>query len=478
MKWLDSSLTWMFPTFLLDGTPWYGDWREKERISTVNVLRMALPIVSVAWLSHYFLYDRPMNLEPIDDWLSLRLTGAAVCLLALPAYFEPIRSKIRFNRLPALIAFLSVIYLQSISVVWHGQQTWVFLFIMIMTFSLVLRMSSVESAVFCIVGLLVSLPNLVSGGVSTPNIVTGLVVTVVAVMVVRTSYLLDIRNFLLAQQHEEAQEKLLKLSNDFSSRLKSFIPKTIANRIERAVSDGGLSVLQASVEVLEPKKRQIACLFSDIRGFTQGSKDLDKFVENSVLPEVKVCTDAIEANHGIPRKIGDLVFAYFDDDSPELNLFRAVMSGMEVARLNSDMNATAGNAQISRYILIDAGEAIVGNLGGHDSSVEITALGSPVNFLARLDDVTKHPKLQSQILPGDLLLSSKAMDMILGILEGTEFELEYTKIDLVEPGIEVRDFPDTTSIYTLRSSDTNYASLLAPYEYVTKRLHEQSSSQI
>ncbi len=478
MKWLDTTLTWMFPTFLLDGTAWLAEWRDNERSTNINTLRIALPIIAVAWASHYLLYDLPMQLEPAEDWLMLRIAGTVACVAVLPAYFQPLINHITYIRVPAVIAFTSIVYLQSISVVWHGQETWIFLFIMVLIFSLLLRLSSLLSAAFCLLCISLSFSNLVAGGVTLPNIVTGTVVTVVAVMIVRTAYLLDIRNFLLAQQHELSQREVLKLSKDFADRLRSFIPKIIADRIEYAVQERGLSVLEASMDVLQAKEKTIACLFSDIRGFTENSKDLHRFIGNSVMPEVKACTDLIENRLGIPRKIGDLVFAYFDDESPQLNVLRAILTGMEIARFNSDMNATAVNINISRYILIDCGEAIVGNLGGQDSSVEITALGSPVNFLARLDEVTKHQALQGKIQPGDLLLSERAMDMIDNVIHGTGVEIDYQKIDLSQLGITVRDFPDAQSIYSMRSTDKNYESLVAPYNYVTAKLNGTDANRV
>ena len=465
-------MVWMFPTFLLDGTPWINEWNEKEKQASQNVLRLALPILGIGWVSHYFFYDLPMGLEPAEDWFYLRVVGLVACCTFGAAYFTNLIPP-RLLKLPAICAFTTIVYLQSLTVIWHGQFTWVFLFVLMIAFAMSLRLSSFLSGLVSVFFLLVALPNLIEGGVSTPDIATGAILSILIVMVVRTSYLQDVRNFLLAQRHEEAQQAILTLNRDFTSRLRSFIPKTIADRIDVSVQQRGMSVLEASVDVLEAKEKQIAVLFSDIRGFTQSSKDLHEFMA-SFLPEVKACTDAIERHEGIPRKIGDLVFAYFDDDNPKLNLFRAVIAGFEIARLNADRNATANRMEISRFILIDCGTAVVGNLGGQDSSVEITAIGSPVNFLARLDEVTKHPDLVTEIKPEELLLSEQAMDIILELLEGTGVELEYRRIDLSELGIVVRDFPETRLIFSMQSNDLNFEKLIGPYNYVTKKINGSS----
>jgi class 3 adenylate cyclase len=202
---------------------------------------------------------------------------------------------------------------------------------------------------------------------------------------------------------------------------------------------------------LRPRKQNIACLFSDIRGFTEGSKDLDAFIRDSVLPNVKESTNAIEIYGGIPRKIGDLIFAYFDHKSTHLNLIRSILAGLEIARINEDQNADPSNPNIERYILISTGEAIVGNIGGFDSSVEITALGSPVNYLSRVDELTKHPKLRELLASSDLIICNTSLTL----LHEIDVFPNVTSIDLSELGLSIRNFHEQTIIHTMRPTTEN-----------------------
>jgi class 3 adenylate cyclase len=276
-------------------------------------------------------------------------------------------------------------------------------------------------------------------------------------MVVRSSLLSEVNSFLLGQENIAAQKKIIELNLDFAERIRSFIPRVIAQRLENYVEKERMTVLEASIEVLAPRKMDVACLFSDIRDFTQGSKELDEFISQSVIPEVKACSDAIEDQHGIPRKIGDLIFAYFDDQNIETNLLRAVTSGMEIAKLNHDMNATSSSVNIKRYVLISCGEAIVGNIGGLDSSIEITALGSTVNYLSRVDELTKHEKIQCRLGPGDLVLCDRSSE-VLGRLAP---DIEQNRIDLCN--LNIRDFPEVRSIYCVKPTDANHAAVNAAY---------------
>ena len=203
-------------------------------------------------------------------------------------------------------------------------------------------------------------------------------------------------------------------------------------------------------EVLQPRTRQISCIYSDIRNFTKSTKSTTGFIESGVIPNVRACTSAIEDNHGIPKKVGDLVFAYFDHANRYVNLLRCLKAGCQLLRTNSDFNeATETDFSISRHVLVASGEAVVGNLGGLDSSVEITALGSPVNFLARVDELTKEEAL-SRKLNGDFLLLSNTSKLL---LDDLALPFTTTCFDLKQNGLTVRDFGEATCLWLVPVND-------------------------
>lgn len=283
-------------------------------------------------------------------------------------------------------------------------------------------------------------------------------------MIIRTSHMADIKNFVLNQENIAAQKQIIELNIEFADRVRAFIPKVIARRLEEYISQHRLTVIQAAVEVLKARKTHVACIFSDIRGFTQGSKDLEAFITKSVLPEMKACSDLVEKYDGIPRKVGDLIFAYFDDDSLQKNVLHALAAAMDISRKNQDMNATFTESEIRRYILISSGEAIVGNLGGLDSSIEITALGSPVNFLSRLDDLTKSPQIAEILNSGDIVVCNETRSLIqdIGIFLDTE------TIDLHGLGLTIRDFPETQKVHRIEPTDANYQRLQETFRCLNK----------
>lgn len=464
MKWFESIVSYLFPTILIESDEWRSEWEQNQRDIFTVVARIFFPFVSAGYVLHYFFFDKPMGLQPINHWFAFRMTTAGLLMLCFAFYVSPL-ARMRFYKAPAVCACIGLCVSQAYVARWYGLEAWVFCFIFVLVGVLIIRTSALNSLIFATAAISLQTPILLSANVPMSNIMSGAIVTTMITLAVRTAYLSDVRHFLLNQQHNQYQTQINQLNIEFSNRIASFIPKVIASRLNQLVNRDRLSVLEASVEVLKARKCDIACLFSDIRGYTQGSKHLDSFINESVLPEVKQCADAVENRGGIPRKVGDLIFAYFDANSVHVNLVRAAISGIEIARINEAMNATAAQMQIKRYILISSGPAMVGNFGGLDSSVEITALGSPVNFLSRLDDLTKAPELSRSLSPGDLLFCERSANLLAEL----PIDLKFVRVDLRELNLEVRDFPETRFIYTLKPSDAHYGTLLDVYGNIQER---------
>lgn len=472
MKWFDVALAWLFPRLLVEGTPWYQLWNEKERESFLIGCWLFFPLAGVTYLGHYFFYDKPNDLQPLDFWLYFRLFMASCAFATLIFYLTPAARR-GWYRLPAVAMCLLMALSQAYIALWHGRESWMFCYILILASVLVLRMSALKSLLFVAFAVALTTPVLSDAGTPSTHIFTGSAITMVTSLFVRSSYLSEVRSFLLNQENIAAQKRIIELNLEFSERIRSFIPKIIAQRIDECMDKDRMSVIEASIDVLTPKTKQVACLFSDIRGFTQESKDIEAFIKNSVIPEVRGCTDAVEDFQGIPRKIGDLIFAYFDDESVNRNLLHCVAAGMTVSKLNRDMNATANSKLIRRYVLISCGEALVGNLGGFDSSIEITALGTPVNFLSRVDEITKVPHVSRLLHPGDLVLSEGAGEMLDRLVP----DVVQRRIDLTDLGVKIRDFEDVGYVLSVAPDDHNYACVIRAVDDYERQTIDRGDSK-
>jgi class 3 adenylate cyclase len=466
VNWFDSIVSWLIPRLLVEGTSWERDWLEKEREGFLIVCKFFFPLVSAGYIAHFFMYDLRMGLEPIERWFAFRVSMTLLTLLTFAFYMMPVAMRARWYRLPAIVTCWALCLSQAFVALWHGREAWVVCFLFVIATMMLLRMSALNSFWLGAAIVATQTPVLLAAGASVSNISSGTIVTLGMVLVIRTSYLSEVRNFILNQENITAQKKINELNTDFAERIGAFIPRVIATRLQNHVNNDGKTILEASVDVLQARKRDVACLFSDIRGFTKGSRDLDQFISRSVMPEVKVCSDTVEKHNGIPRKVGDLIFAYFDDDQIYRNLLQAITAGVEIARANEDMNATSSEVDIRRYILISSGEAIVGNLGGLDSSIEITALGSPVNFLSRLDDLTKSPELANMLDSGDIIVCERSAALL------GDSNLDLKQVDLGALGLEVRDFSEVKFVYTLKPSEANLNALAGEYTKLDEEISD------
>jgi|GEM_PF-1148159 len=446
-----SFIAYIFPFSLLEGTPWLQAWKTKENEDFIGIAKVIFPLTAVLYIAHYFLFDRPMGLEPLEDWLLFRLSMAAISLATFALYFTPL-AHLSFYRTPAILTLLLICYSQAQVTVRYPEAPWLYCFLFVGIAALILRAPVLTSSIFAVTAMSLQWTALVETGVPVPTLVSAAFVTLVLILASRGGYVADLRYFLLNQQNTDSQRRNIELNIEFTDRIKSFIPGEIAKRLDFLLRSRDTTVLQAIDEVLRPRKKQIACIFSDIRGYTEASKNLDHFIGDLVLPNVKACTSAIDNNGGIPRKIGDLIFAYFDGNGPHLNLLQALRSAFQIAEINDSQNSgTSDGKKISRYILVSVGDAYVGNIGGFDSSVEITALGSPVNLLSRIDELTKEDKISAQLMSGDVVLSSAAYNMI--------FELglrpSMKKLVLKDLGLSIRNFPDEQCIFVISPTESN-----------------------
>ena len=139
---------------------------------------------------------------------------------------------------------------------------------------------------------------------------------------------------------------------------------------------------------------------------------------------------------GYLERSGTSTFAYYDDANPYVNLVHCISSGFEIAEANKKFNDNQRlETRIRRHVLIANGDAIVGNLGGYDSSIEITALGSPVNLLSRIDEITKLPRFRETVRESDLVLCPTTAHLL------SHLELGCTMIalELKDIGARIRD---------------------------------------
>jgi adenylate cyclase len=136
------------------------------------------------------------------------------------------------------------------------------------------------------------------------------------------------------------------------------------------------------------QRREIAVLFSDIRGFTQISENITPEQLVQILNDYFTEMVDIIFDHGgtLDKFIGDAILANWGapishPDDADRALLAAVEMQQELQRMNE--TRPEGRPLIEMGIGINFGEAFVGNIGSH-RRLEYTVIGDVVNVASRL----------------------------------------------------------------------------------------------
>lgn len=143
-----------------------------------------------------------------------------------------------------------------------------------------------------------------------------------------------------------------------------------------------------------PRQQEVCVLFSDARGFTEMSQEVDPELLFRMLSEhLAAQVDLVYGHAGyIDKFAGDGIMAVFDGDNMALRCCRCAL---EIMRMSRD-NAARSGSRIGRIgIGVHKGPAIVGNLGSKNH-LDYTLIGETVNLATRLCGIANESIIVSQ----------------------------------------------------------------------------------
>ena len=167
--------------------------------------------------------------------------------------------------------------------------------------------------------------------------------------------------------------------------------------LQRYVSPrtGEIARVYATTRLLPgPRQQEVCVLFSDARGFTEMSQEMDPESLFHMLSEHLAAQVDLVYNHGgyIDKVAGDGIMAVFDGEKMAR---RCCLCALEIMEMSRD-NAARRGSRISRLgIGVHKGIAIVGNLGSKDH-LDYTLIGNAVNLAARLCGIANESIVVSQ----------------------------------------------------------------------------------
>jgi adenylate cyclase len=148
------------------------------------------------------------------------------------------------------------------------------------------------------------------------------------------------------------------------------------------------------------EKRYVSVLFSDIRGFTAWSEELEPEEVVSELNEYfESQVRVAEGSGGVVNKfIGDALMVFFGEPfsrgAPEQTALRAAMDMHQALQQHNRKRTAQGKRPLTIGVGVASGPALMGTIGS-SSRQEYTAIGKTVNLASRLSGVAQ---------PGEILL--------------------------------------------------------------------------
>lgn len=157
-------------------------------------------------------------------------------------------------------------------------------------------------------------------------------------------------------------------------------------------------------------RRHITVLFSDIRGFTSISEQIEPEQVITLLSDYLAQVTHIVFKYGgtVDKFIGDAVMAIFGaPKSHEDDALRAVNAGLDMVQLAKSISPKWSKligSPLKIGVGINTGDAVMGSIGSEIRS-DFTAIGDTVNLASRLEALTKEmgvPMLISEFTASEI----------------------------------------------------------------------------
>lgn len=177
---------------------------------------------------------------------------------------------------------------------------------------------------------------------------------------------------------DEIKKLSLEIGN-MATVIRGVVPYISASTLKHADREKAIS-----------ERREMAFLFTDIRGFTSLCEDKEPEMVVSLLNKyLEIQAKAVLDNGGdIDKFVGDEVMAMFEGPQKEMNACRAALEIKAVMSKEHDDTLSEFGADIAVGLGINTGPVIFGSVGARDRR-DFTSIGDTVNLASRLESANK-----------------------------------------------------------------------------------------
>jgi len=215
-----------------------------------------------------------------------------------------------------------------------------------------------------------------------------------------------IYGFKTYNETQDLEEKLSELKKQkVQLKLKNYhISKYLSPTLQKAISSG------KDVK-LETQRKKLTIFFSDIKGFSELSEEMEADALTSLLNNYLTEMSEIALKHGgtIDKFIGDAIMVFFGDPSTKgakEDCLAAVSMAIDMKKHMKELQQRWLNQGIQKPLEIrmgiNTGFCTVGNFGT-ENRLDYTLLGTEVNLASRLESAAE---------PGEILISHESFSLV------------------------------------------------------------------
>lgn len=452
---------YLFPRLILHKKRWIDAFEQEERESFFSIIKISTLLIPVVYIGHYFLVDKKLGLTQDPIWFYYRFGAASVCLICYGLYKFNLTSK--FYKIPAALVLMGLIYFQTQTILWYSEVPYLYSFAFILMAVFLLDFDTYLSIGFNIVATLLVFSVLKNTQISPQFYISASAVCFLFTLFMQNLKIGKYKLFLANSIRIEKEREIAESQIEMNDILKKFMPEVLFERLQYMVRNQKKSPSFALDEVLRQKRRQVTILYTDIRAYSKSLNQDNSFLENHVLKSINDCSKIVSQHKGIQRKIGDLLFCYFDYD-PFTNVLLSLLSAIRILENEKKLKNDFG-LKVRRQIILTFGDATVGNISNINSCLEITAMGAPANLSERIDRAVKVLIDKSPEFEDSVICSKDFYDYY---LKQSKLDLGFKKISLFDLQLTVKDFEDQKEIYLLPVTEEQISKIEKIYNNIQR----------
>ncbi|SER53786.1 Adenylate cyclase, class 3 [Azotobacter beijerinckii] len=214
--------------------------------------------------------------------------------------------------------------------------------------------------------------------------------------------------------HQQSQRLLqirgeIKREQERSAQLASSLAKYLSPQVWESIFSGRKSVR------LETQRKKLTVFFSDIKGFTELSEELEAEALTDLLNNYLNEMSKIALKYGgtIDKFVGDAVMVFFGDPTTEgakndavaaVSMAIAMRKHMKVLR--QQWRAQGITKPLEIRMGVNTGYCTVGNFGA-DTRMDYTIIGREVNLASRLESASE---------AGEILISHETYSLVKDVI--------------------------------------------------------------